>query len=90
MARRRRKKGRKKRGIPSIASILVAVNAANELGLIQAFQTMSGPGGTIVDAANQLAQTDPMNIIDAIIPAVVIKFARKFTGPIQAGPIRIL
>lgn len=92
MARRRyrKKKRGRKRGMPSVANMVALAAAMNELGVINAIQQAIGPNKSIVDAVNSLAQTDPMNVIDAIIPFAIFRIARKFIGPVRAGPVTIL
>jgi len=96
MARRRsyRKRGsrggRRKMGIPSIATIIVGASALKELGILDLLVNASGPGANIIDeGAKWAAAVDAGDLVDAFIPAVGLMIFRKFMpkGP-SFGPIR--
>ena len=82
MARRKGKKGgRRKHGIPSIATIIVGANALNELGILKLLADSVGPDKNIMDNAQAWAETvKPGDMVDAFLPAVVLMFVRKFIG----------
>lgn len=92
MARRRSRKGRKgsrKMGIPTIATMVVGANALRELGILDLLIRAAGPGANIIDEGATWAKgVKPGDLVDAFIPAVMLLIFRKFMpkGP-KIGPI---
>ena len=91
MARRKGKKGgRRKHGIPSIATIIVGASALNELGIMRLIADSFGPDKNIMDnAAAWAANVKPGDMVDAFLPAFILMMIRKFVGPgPKLGPVR--
>ena len=95
MARRKGRKGRRKSPSPSIAGVAVIVNGAYQFGLTQALGALFNGAGPqvalkkIVDK-NVGANAIITNTINTAIPALAVKMARRYVGPIQAGGIRVI
>ena len=90
--RGRRGKGRKggrKMGIPTIATMVVGANALRELGILDLLIKASGPGSNIIEeGATWAGNVKPGDLVDAFLPAVGLLIFRKFMpkGP-KIGPI---
>lgn len=76
---RKKKGGRARFGIPSIAGIVVGVNALNKFGVFDALRDRSMQ--PVIDATT--GPNAVQDLIDAAVPAIGVAVVRKAVGPIN-------